>query len=115
MLQHVVPDRVHQMRLAETHAAVDEERVVRARRGLGNGAAGRMRELIRRSDDERVERVAGVQAADGPAGALEADALRALGRSGSSGPAQPESRLRDEDEAAPGRRTSASASDSTTE
>ena len=47
VLQHVVPDRVHQVRLAETHAAVDEQRVVRARRRLGDRAARGVRELIR--------------------------------------------------------------------
>ena len=61
--QHVVPDRVHQVRLAESDAAVDEQRVVRARRRFGDRAAGGMRELVRRSDDERVERIAGREAA----------------------------------------------------
>ena len=62
VLQHVVPDRVHQVRLAEPHAAVDEQRVVRARRRFGDRAAGRVRELIRRADDEGVEGVAGIEA-----------------------------------------------------
>ena len=62
VLQHVVPDRVHQVRLAETHAAVDEQRVVRTRRRFGHRAARRVRKLIRRSDDERVEGVAGIEA-----------------------------------------------------
>ena len=75
--QHVVPDRVHQMRLAEAHAAVDEQRVVGARRRFGHRAAGRVRELVRRSDDERVEGVAGGK---GPRRAGD-DVLR---RSGSS-------------------------------
>ena len=59
VVQHVVPDRVHQVRLAEPHAAVDEQRVVRARRRFGDGAAGGVRELVRGSDDEGVEGVAG--------------------------------------------------------
>ena len=59
-----MPDRVHQMRLAETHAAVDEQRVVGARRRFGDRAAGRVRELVRRADDERVEGVAGAEAAE---------------------------------------------------
>ena len=63
VLQHVVPDRVHQVRLAEPDAAVDEQRVVRARRRFGDGAARGVRELVRRSDDEGVERVARVEAA----------------------------------------------------
>ena len=62
VLQHVLPDRVHQVRLAQPHAAVDEQRVVRARRRLRDRAAGRVRELIRRADDEGVEGVAGIEA-----------------------------------------------------
>ena len=62
MLQHVVTDRVHQVRLAETHAAVDEQRVVRTRRRFGDGAARGVRELVRRADDEGVEGVAGIEA-----------------------------------------------------
>ena len=56
-------DRVHQMRLAESHAAVDEQRVVGPRRRFGHGAARRMRELVRGSDDEGVEGVARRKAA----------------------------------------------------
>ena len=63
VLQHVLPDGVHQVGLAESDAAVDEERVVGARRRFRHRAAGRVRELVRRSDDEGVERVARVQAA----------------------------------------------------
>ncbi len=58
-----MPDRVHQVRLAETDAAVDEQRVVRPRRRLRHRAAGRMRELVRRTDDEGVEGVAGSEPA----------------------------------------------------
>ena len=65
MVEDVVPDRVHQVRLAESHAAVDEQRVVGPRRRLGDGAAGGVRELVRGSDDEGVEGVAGSQAAGG--------------------------------------------------
>ena len=61
MLQHVVADRVHQVRLAEPHSAVNEQRVVRARRRFGDRPARGVGELIRRSDDEGVERVARVQ------------------------------------------------------
>ena len=49
VIEHVVPDRVHQVRLAQADAAVDEQRVVRARRGLGDRPAGRMRKLVRRT------------------------------------------------------------------
>ena len=54
-----MPDRVHQVRLAQSHPAVDEQRVVGARRRLGDGAARRVGELVRRSDDEGVEGIAG--------------------------------------------------------
>ena len=60
--EHVAADRVHQVRLAQAHAAVDEQRVVGPRRRFRDRAAGRVRELVRRPDDERVEGVAGVEA-----------------------------------------------------
>ena len=62
-----MPDRVHQVRLAEPDSAVDEQRVVGARRRFGDGAARGVRELIRRADDEGVEGVAGIEAG-GPGG-----------------------------------------------
>ena len=62
VLQHVLPDRVHQVGLAETDAAVDEQRVVGARRGFGDGPAGGVGELVGRADDEGVEGVARVEA-----------------------------------------------------
>ena len=65
VLHDVLPDGVHQVRLAEADAAVDEERVVGQRRRLGDGAAGRVGELVRRADDEGVEGVARVQALRG--------------------------------------------------
>ena len=61
VLQHVMSDGVHQVRLAEADPAVDEERVIRARRRLRDRPAGRVGELVRRSDDEGVEGVARVQ------------------------------------------------------
>ena len=51
------------MRLAKSDATVDEQRVVGTRRRFGNRPARRMRELIRRADDERVEGVTGIEAA----------------------------------------------------
>ena len=54
----VLADGVHQVRLAEADAAVDEQRVVGPRGGLGDGAGGRVGELVRRSDDELLEGVA---------------------------------------------------------
>ena len=47
MVEDVMPDRMHQVRLAESHAAIDEQRIVRARRRFSDGAARRMRELVR--------------------------------------------------------------------
>ena len=61
MLQHVLPDRVHQVCLAKPHAAVDEQRVVGAGRRFGDRAACGVRKLVRWSDDEGVERVARVE------------------------------------------------------
>ncbi len=61
VLADVVADRLQEVRLAETGAAVDEERVVRLRRRLGDGERGRVREAIRRPDDEEVERVLRVE------------------------------------------------------
>ena len=52
-------DRVEQVRLAETDAAVDEERVIGLGRQLGDGLAGRLRELIGVADHEGIESVAG--------------------------------------------------------
>ena len=52
-----MPDGVHQVRLPQSHTAVDEQRVVRAGWCLRDGAARRVGELIRGADDERVERV----------------------------------------------------------
>jgi len=77
----LVTDRVQEMRLPEAHAAVDEERIVRARRQLGDGLACRLRELIGRAHDERVERVAGVEPLDGAAArrALQSRRRRRLG------------------------------------
>ena len=63
-LEHAVPDRVHEVRLAQPHAAVQEQRVVRHRRRLGDRLRGGVREPVRVADDEIVERVARVQVAD---------------------------------------------------
>ncbi len=57
LLHRVVADRVHEVRLAEAHAAVEEERVVRFARSVGDSGAGRDRELVRRSDHEGIEGV----------------------------------------------------------
>src|SRR5207302_6021523 len=46
LLESMVADRVHQVRLAQTHAAVEEERVVGLAGRVGDGGAGRDGELI---------------------------------------------------------------------
>ena len=56
--QDLLGDRVHQVRLAEADAAVEEERVVGARRRLRDGARRGVGELVGGSDDEGVEREA---------------------------------------------------------
>ena len=43
---HDVPDRVHQVRLAETHPAIQEERVVGVPGPFRDGQAGRVGEAI---------------------------------------------------------------------
>ena len=60
--EDVVPDRVHEVRLAQPHPAVDVERVVRPRRRLGHCPRRGFGKLVRRPDDEALERVAHVQA-----------------------------------------------------
>ena len=57
----VVADRVHQVGLAEPHAAVDEERVVGLDGDLGHRARGGVRELVRGADHEALERVLRVE------------------------------------------------------
>ena len=81
----LVADGVHQVGLAEAHAAVQEERVVGVARALRHGQAGRVGEAVGRPDDEVAEGVARVDvgraalAAD--AGRLDADLLgRRAGR-----------------------------------
>ena len=81
----LVPDRVHQVGLAEADPAVQEERVVGMARALRHRQAGGVGETIGRPDDEVRERVAGIEvrrpalAAD--PGRLDTDVLagRALG------------------------------------
>ena len=52
VLARVLRDRLQQVRLAEAGAAVDEQRVVRLRRRLGDRERGSVREAVRRADDE---------------------------------------------------------------
>ena len=62
LLQDLVADRLDQVRLAEAHAAVDEQRVVR-RRMLGDLHAGGARELVGLAGDEGAERERRIEAA----------------------------------------------------
>ena len=57
----VVADRVQQVGLAQPGLAVDEERVVRLGRRLGDRDRRRVREAVARADDEGVEGVLRVQ------------------------------------------------------
>ncbi len=73
--QDLVRDRVHQVRLAETDAAVEEERVVGAGGRFGHGARRGVGELVGGADDEGLEGEARVQdqaAAGAGAGAARA-------------------------------------------
>ena len=57
----VVADRVQQVRLAQPGAAVDEQRVVRLGRRLGDRDRRGVREPVGRADDERLEHVLRVE------------------------------------------------------
>ena len=46
MLEHVLTNRVHEVRLAEPHPTIDEERVIGTRRCLRHRPAGRVCELV---------------------------------------------------------------------
>jgi hypothetical protein len=61
-----VADRVEQVRLAQPHPAVDEERVVGLGRQLGHRLAGGLGELVGGAHDERVEGVARIESLGGP-------------------------------------------------
>ena len=52
---HLMADGVHQVRLAQAHAAVEEEWVVAVARCFGHGLGGRVGELGVVTDDERRE------------------------------------------------------------
>ena len=68
-LGEAVADGLEQMRLAEPHAAVDEQRVVGLDGRLGDRQARGLGELVRGADDERVEAVARVEVRAAPAAA----------------------------------------------
>ena len=83
VLADVLRDRLQEVGLAEPGAAVDEERVVRLRRRLGDRERGRVREAVRRADHERVEGVLRVAGRRRPArrrcASTASRLLRALG------------------------------------
>ena len=56
-----VSDRMQQVRLAQSDAAVDEQRVVRGPWPLGDGLRHSVRHAIRRPDDEGLKGIAWVQ------------------------------------------------------
>src|SRR5690606_18726960 len=62
-LQDRIADGMHQVRLAETDAAVDEQRIVRGAGVLPDLHGGRTGKLVALALDEAVERERGVQAA----------------------------------------------------
>mgnify|MGYP003602457872 CR=1 FL=1 len=57
----IVADGVHEVRLAEAHAAVHEQRVVGAGRGLRHRERRRVREVVGRTDHEGLKRVTRIQ------------------------------------------------------
>lgn len=59
--EYVVTDRLHEVGLAEADASVYEERVVSRCGGFGNGKSCGVGEAIAVADDERIERVLGVE------------------------------------------------------
>ncbi len=58
LVQHAVPDRMHQMGLAQTDPAVEKQRVVGAGRGFGDRQRRGMREAVGIAYDELIEGVA---------------------------------------------------------
>src|SRR5882724_7447727 len=62
---NVLANGLHQMRLAETDAAVNEQRIVSPRRRLRDRKASGMRYLIVRTDHKRFERVSRIEPGHG--------------------------------------------------
>src|SRR6476469_9290591 len=58
-------DGLHQMGLAQTDAAVNEQRIVRSRGRLRDGETGCVRDFIIRADDERVKGVPRIESGNG--------------------------------------------------
>ena len=61
----ILSDGLHQMGFAQADAAVNEQRIVRARRGLCDGKTGCVRDFIVRADDEGFERVSRIESRNG--------------------------------------------------
>ena len=57
----LMPNSLHEMGLAHSHSAVQEERVVSLRWTLRHCLARRMRELVTAPDHERVKRIARIE------------------------------------------------------
>src|SRR5690349_16527071 len=62
MLDSGMTDGMQQVRLAQPHTAIEKERVIRLARRLRDRLRCRVRKLIAAADDERGERVAGMEA-----------------------------------------------------
>ena len=57
-------DRVHQVGLAQTDAAVQKERIVGVRRGPGDGLRGGVGEPVGVADDELFKSIASIKVGD---------------------------------------------------
>src|SRR5438093_3096687 len=62
---NVLADGLHQVGLAKTDTAINEQRVVRACGRLRHGQSGGMRNFIVRTNDERFEGIPGIQSGHG--------------------------------------------------
>ena len=60
-LEHLLADRLQEVRLAEADAAVDEQRVVRLARRARRRRRGRVRQAVARAGHEVVEDVIRIQ------------------------------------------------------
>src|SRR5258708_1058578 len=62
---YLLTNRLHQVRLAETHSSIYEQRIVSLRGGLGDRQRGRMRKLVVRANHKRIKRIARIHPMDG--------------------------------------------------
>ncbi len=56
-----MPDRVHQMRLSQTDAAVQEKRIIRMRGSAGHGLRRGVSEAVENADDELFESITSIK------------------------------------------------------